>query len=190
MKRAVILHGTDGSPAENWFPWLKGKLTARGYDVWVPQLPDAHTPNAKKYTEFLLGSGWDFQDNVLVGHSSGGVEILNLLQHLPRDVRIKTAVLVGAFTDALADDPAWAQLKGLFEEPFDYAQIKSKADKFLFVHGSDDPWCDPAQAEQLAQEVGGEFVLIPDGKHFSTSLDPSYAKFPKLVELLDERHLL
>ncbi len=190
MKRAVILHGTDGTPTSNWLPWLKAELEKRGHEVWTPQLPDADAPNAQKYTKFLLGSGWDFQDNLMIGHSSGGVEILHLLRHLPQNVRLKTAVLAGAFSQVLADEPDWAQLKGLFEEPFDFAKITSKADKFLFVHGDNDPWCNPNQAELLAQKVGAEFVLVPGGQHFSTALDPAYTKFPELVELLDKRHLL
>src|SRR3981081_3530184 len=138
MKRAVILHGTDGSPESNWFPWLKKELETRGCEVWVPQLPDAHEPNARKYTDFLLNSDWDFQDNLFVGHSSGAVEILHLLQHLPKDVSAKAAILAGVFSQVLADEPDWAQLKGLFDEPFDFAKIKTKAHKFLFVHGAND----------------------------------------------------
>lgn len=190
MKHAVILHGTDATPDDNWFPWLKAELAQRDYEVWAPQLPGAHAPNAKNYTEFLLSSGWNFQDNLLVGHSSGAVEILHLLQSLPENVSVRTAVSVGAFSEALAEKPEWAQLKGLFEEPFDFAKIKTKARDFLFVHGSDDPWCDPREAQTLAQKLGGEYVEIPGGQHFSTSLDPNLVSFPKLLQLLEDRELL
>lgn len=198
MKRAVILHGTDGSPEENWFPWLKSQLEARGYEVWVPALPGAHTPNTDRYTKFLLDSDWDFQDNLLVGHSSGAVEILHLLQHLPEDVSVETAVLAGFFTKDQIDDPKWAEARALFEdqlggvfvEELDLAKIKSRAKHFLFVHGDNDPWCDPMRARTTAEKLGGDFIEIKGGQHFSTSRDPSYTKFPKLIELLEERKLL
>ena len=35
----VIVHGSYGSPFENWFPWLYEKLTAEGKNVLVPQFP-------------------------------------------------------------------------------------------------------------------------------------------------------
>ena len=34
-----ILHGTEGHPGENWFPWLKQELEQKGYNVIVPQFP-------------------------------------------------------------------------------------------------------------------------------------------------------
>ena len=190
MKKAVLLHGTNATPQSNWFSWLKTQLENIGYEVWSPQLPDADQPNAKKYTDFLLGSDWDFNDNLIIGHSSGAVEILHLLQHLPTSVKAKTAVLAGAFTAVLADDPDWQQLRGLFEEPFDLELIKTKASKFIFVHGDNDPWCDPEQAELLSRELGAEYVPVNGGQHFSTGLDPSYEKFPKLIEILEARQLL
>jgi predicted alpha/beta hydrolase family esterase len=190
VKRAVILHGTSATPADNWFPWLKQQLEARGYEVWVPQLPGAEAPNAQRYTEFLLSSDWDFQDSLVIGHSAGAVEILHLLQHLPDDVIVKTAVCVSAFSQVLADEPDWEQLKGLFAEPLEYPAIAKKAGTLLFVHAADDPWCDPEQAKRLAQQTESEYVELPSGQHFSLSLDPTYTEFPQLVEILEGRHLL
>jgi len=39
MANIFIFHGVNGSPEENWFPWLKGKLEADGHKVFVPQFP-------------------------------------------------------------------------------------------------------------------------------------------------------
>lgn len=94
-KRAVILHGTDASPDANWFPWLKEKLEAEGYEVWVPELPGNHTPNREVYNDFLFGSDWDLTDNIVVGHSSGAVSVLNLLMD-ERCPKVKLAVVVSA----------------------------------------------------------------------------------------------
>src|SRR4051812_47230848 len=96
MKRALLIHGTDGNPNGNWFPWLKQKLEEKGYEVWVPLLPENHTLNRLIYNDFLLGSGHDFTDNIVVGHSSGAVSVLNLLMD-ERCPHIRLGVLVGAW---------------------------------------------------------------------------------------------
>lgn len=182
---------TDKTAHGHWYQWLKKEMEDKGYDVWLPEMPSPDLPNARETTDFLLSNkDWDFNDNLIIGHSWGAVQILHLLQNLPAGVRVKTAVPVSVYSHVLADEPDWAQLKGLFIEPFDFPKIKAAADKFLFVHGSDDPWCDPKQAEYLTKEVEGELVYIDGGKHFSISLDPAYDKFPALIKLLNTRNLL
>jgi predicted alpha/beta hydrolase family esterase len=176
---------------------LEQQLEARGYEVWVPQLPNAHMPSTRRYTKFLLDSGWDFQDNLLIGHSSGAVEILHLLPALPEKVSVRAAVLAGVFTIDQADDPKWVrvrqlfeqQLGGMFEEPLELEKVKAKAEHFLFVHGDNDPYCDPDRARALAQKLGGEYVEISNGQHFSAGIDPTYTKFPKLMELVEPQLL-
>ena len=148
MKQALILHGTDASPSHNWFTWLKEQLEQDGYKGWLPQLPDSATPNTKTYNEFLLSnSDFVFDDEtIIIGHSSGAVEILSLLQHLPDDTRIKAAYLVSAFQD----DLGWESLAGLFEEPFDFEKI-DPADRLA---RPDDLPRDAAKAEPVAKKTG------------------------------------
>ena len=54
MKQALILHGTDATPASNWFTWLKKQLEQDDYTVWLPQPPNSDKPNTKTYNQFLL----------------------------------------------------------------------------------------------------------------------------------------
>lgn len=192
MKRAVILHSMNEKTSQgHWYPWLKEELESRGYEVWLPDMPSPDLPSARETTDFLRANqNWDFADNLIIGHSWGAVQILHLLQNLPAGTRVRAAVPVSVYSHVLAEEPDWEQLKGLFEEPFDFPKISAAADTFLFVHGDDDPWCDPKQAEYLAQQIGGELVFIKGGKHFSTSLDPAYTEFPALLELLGQRKLL
>lgn len=191
MKRAVILHCFEGTSASHWYPWLKSELEKRGYEVWVPDMPSNYKPNARESTDFLLSQNWDFNDNVLIGHSWGAVQALHLLQNLPENQTVQTAVPVSAFTSELPDKFDWSKpLSGLFEEPFDYGLIKTKARNFVFIHGDDDVVCDPKRAQWLAQQVGGEYTEIPGGKHFSTSNDPAFTQFQDLINILDQRQLL
>lgn len=41
MKKVYIIHGWEGYPEENWLPWLKLELESGGFEVNVPQMPEA-----------------------------------------------------------------------------------------------------------------------------------------------------
>ena len=180
----VILHGTDSDHASNWFPWLKGELEKLGHEVWVPDLPDAQLPNIERYNKFLLSSGYNFNESVLIGHSSGTSAVYGLLQELPDDANAKAAVLVGTFKG----DLGWDQLHGV-NVPFDFIKIKSKADNFIVIHSDDDPYCPLSGAKEIAGELDAKFILIPGQGHFSKKLDPKYSKFPEILEIIKEKLL-
>lgn len=184
MKRAVILHGTDGKPESNWFMWLKGKLEAEGYEVWVPELPENHTPNREVYGDFLFGQGWDFADNLVIGHSSGAVEVLNLLMD-ERCPKVKMAVMVGAWAGGLpmTYEEDNMQFANLFPpEGFDFEVMKSKAGKIAFFHGDNDPYCPLEQAKYLAEKLDASLTVISNGGHLGSNL----TEFPELWNLIHQ----
>lgn len=178
--KIVILHGTNADHTQNWFPWLKSKLEKLGHEVWVPDLPDANLPQLDTYNEYLLNSGWDFNDNILIGHSSGAVEVTSLLQLLPEGVKINAAVLVGIFRG----DLGWKELHGV-NGNFDYQKIKQKAGKFIVVHADDDPYCPLDGAEWIADQLHASLRIFHGSGHFSEGLDPRFKKFPELLEILE-----
>lgn len=188
MKNALILHGTGSNSKGNWFPWLKKELEGRGWKVWAPDLPNADYPNIKEYNKVILDNkDWVFdRDSVLIGHSSGAMAILGLLQALPEGKSVDTCILIGSFISTEAD-PDWDKMKGLFEEPFDYESIKKKARHFVFIHSQDDPYCPPEQAEFLSEKVGGELIMKEHEGHFNLKKSPKYKKFPLVLEILGRR---
>lgn len=178
MKKAVILHGTDASPEANWFPWLQKQFEQAGYEVWAPLLPDNHTPNRDTYNDYLFNSGWDFTDNVVVGHSSGAVSVLNLLMD-KRCPHIRLGVMVGAWSGGSPEDMDWEQFKHLFpRRGFKFRRIRANADKLAFLHGSDDPYCPVEQADFLASKLHAPLVLVPGGGHLGDA-------FPELPQVWD-----
>lgn len=183
MSKFLILHGTAASPDSNWFMWLKGVLIGKGHNVWLPQLPNSEKPNTATYNKFLL-SNKQFtidEDTTLIGHSSGAVEILSLVQNLPAGTKVKAAVLVSAFKD----DLGWESLDELFLEPFDFDKIKANCDNFTYVHSDDDPHVPLEQAKYLADETDGELIVFPGQGHFNTDLGPRYKRFPELLEFIE-----
>lgn len=183
MKNALILHGTDGHSKENWFDWLKVQLQINGWETWVPDLPGANKPNIDKYNEFIFANkDWQFnKDSIIIGHSSGAVAILGLLQALPEDVKVDTCYLIGSFRN----DLKWDALSDLFLKPFDFEKIKTKAKKFVFIHSDNDPYCPLEHAEYLSKKLNGELIVKPGQKHFSVgTMGESYNQFPDLLNLI------
>lgn len=186
-KRAVILHGTDGSPIElPWQAWLKNQLEAHGYEVYFPQLPDCHTPDLELYDEFLKKSGWDFSDNLLIGHSSGATAALHLLEQdwFPDS---GACVLVGTFlNEKLLENATWyepGQFDKLFVDVVRPENIKKKVGKFYFVHGDDDPYCSYDDARKLCAQLDGRFLTIHDGGHIAKS--SGITELPLLIDQLE-----
>lgn len=193
MKKAVILHGTDSNPDDIWFVWLRKQLENSGYKVFSPLLPNNHTPNRATYNDFLKDAGWDFEDNILVGHSSGATTILNLLSEewFPS---IRASILVGAFLNErllAAKAPSWYeqnQFTNLFLHEYDIDLLTKKGGKFYFVHGNDDPYCDIDDARKLCKEVRGVFIEVPNGGHLSQSWN--IKEIPQLTDQLKADKIL
>lgn len=177
MKNALILHGTANNHTGNWFPWLTEELENRGWKVFCPDLPHAERPNIKRYTEYILDHWTLDSESVIVGHSSGAVEILGLLSRLPNDSAIAQAILVSGFTDNLGDVKS-----ELFLEPFDYDRIRKKAKKFVIFHSDTDPYVPLHHGEKLASLLEGELIVLKGQGHFNLEQGPEYKKFPILLE--------
>ncbi len=175
MKSNVfIIHGTEGNPEENWFPWLKGQLEARGYQVFVPQFPSPPgvTPVLGEWLEVLKNyEEYINEDTIFVGHSLGAMFILNILQRA--DFKIKLGILVA---------PAVGYAFGGLD--FDWENIKNKAQHFEVFHSDNDPYVSLENAQKLAQNLGVEVNIIPDAGHFNATA--GYLEFPELLKKIDK----
>lgn len=182
-KTAIILHGTGSSPKENWFPWLESELVNMGLVVWTPQLPNTNKPNPQEVIPFIT-QNFPFQiseNTILVGHSSGAVEILHLLPTL--STRIRLSILVGSFKDN--EFLKYEANNELFSIPLDLESCQAHCQEFIYIHSDNDPFCPLDHAQYLMSKTGGSLIILPGQKHFSLStMGASYSKFPKLLEII------
>ncbi len=179
MKNALILHGTKASPELNWFGWLKAHLQNNGYEnVWVPQLPGAEQPEMSRYREFIFNSDFVFSSaTLMVGHSSGAVAALSLLEAMPEDIAIDTAIMVGVYRP---EEKHYSST-----EELNISKIKNKARRFVFLHSDNDPYCPLEHAEYYADVLGGELVVSPDQDHFSNFVSPVHSTIPEITKILE-----
>jgi uncharacterized protein len=188
MKNVLVLHGNGNKPEDSWYLWIAAQLEKEGYQSWVPQLPDAGKPNTQKNIEFIKANK-DFPVNsetVIIGHSSGVVLALYLIQSLPSNVTIDSAYCIASFSEDLHYEGVHHE--ELFLEPIDFEKMKQHCGKFVYIHSDDDPYCPLEQAKYLSEKTNGELIILPGQKHFSTfTAGPQYKEFPKLLEIVKDR---
>jgi len=183
MRNVFIIHGTEGHPQENWFPWLKEKLESKGCRVFVPQFPSPPIVPAKiaewfevlkNYEQYING------ETIFIGHSLGGVFTLRVLEKLNHAV--KAAIFVGTPIGVRPilnydRDNAFSGFS------FDWPTIKTKAKQFIVYQSDSDPYVSLGNGEQLAMKLGVELSFIPNAGHFNSRA--GYTKFEDLLKKLE-----
>ena len=167
MKNNVfIFHGTEGHPQENWFPWLKGKLEAKGCKVFVPQFPTPPVVPAKISEWFDVLKEYEKHidgDTILIGHSLGGIFALRVLEQLKRPIKgvflVGTPIGVRPILNYDRDN----SFSGF---DFDWAKVKTHSGSFICFFSKDDPYVPIENAELFKSSLGAK-VIIEDGqKHY------------------------
>ena len=180
---AFIFHGTAGFPEENWFPWLKEKLEALGFEVAVPQFP---TPEGQSLAAWMgIVKPWinKFDSNaIIIGHSLGGVFTLKLLETLKQPIKI--AALVGTPVGA-GFVKNYEQDKKFAGFDFDWIKIKQNSKIFLVYQSNDDPYVGLENGDELARNLDVPLSFVPNAGHFNTS--SGYTKFDDLFLNIQKR---
>lgn len=178
MTNIFIIHGAEGYPEENWYPWLKLELEKFGNRVFVPKFP---TPNGQTLDNwmkvFKKYEQWLNHDSIVVGHSLGPVFLLNVLEKLREP--IKAAFLVASYCE-LPNDNMWYKSVKTFLKPFDWRAIKKNCGKFFVFHSDNDPYFKLELGEGLAKNLDAQLIIVKNAGHFNAA--SGYTKFPLLLE--------
>ena len=202
----LIMHGSYGSPEENWFRWLESKVKETGNEVILQQFPvddwDTVTKvgpdKIKDFTPIQSLTAWDnyFTQNILpqvndepfvfIGHSYAPIFILHMLQKYA--FKLAGAVFVAPFFD-IPDRPEIWQFyptnKTFYSYDFDFVKIKSQIlksqilGKTYVVYGDNDPYVPVEQSPLFAQKLGSEVVVVKDGGHCGSI----FKEFPLVLDL-------
>lgn len=177
MKKFYIFHGTGGSSAGNWFPWLKEELEHCGCEVLAPDFPNSENPNLTNWLNLVNSLEFD-QDCCLIGHSLGATLILRFLEKFPG--KVDQVYLVGGAMGHLG----WPNLvnSGFFEADFPWHVIKNKANKFFVLTSDDDPFLNINHGEKISRGLGVQNLIFPKTNHFMIK------EFPELLELIKKEN--
>lgn len=196
------MHGSYGSPEENWFRWLEGELKKLGHEVILEQFPVDSWDDVNKidndkrhsYSATQTLSSWEkyFADQILprikdeeicfVGHSIAPIFMLHMLQKY--NFKIKQAIFVSPFFN-IPDRPEIWQFypvnKTFYSYDFNFDKIKSQIGKSYVVYGDNDPYVPSSESPLFAEKLGSEIHVIEGGGHCGGI----FKEFPLLLELIN-----
>ena len=105
---------------------------------------------------------------------------------------MRATILVGTFlNERLVKAAEWyepGQFDALFVDELDVETIKQKSDRFYFVHGDNDPYCDYGEAKELCTMLDGIFITMKGAGHIGSSAN--ILELPELVVELQRDNVL
>jgi predicted alpha/beta hydrolase family esterase len=176
-ERAFIIHGYLGYPAEAWLPWLKAMLEKRGYQVWLPAMPNPDRPAIPEWIDFIgkLVGNPDAK-TVIIAHSLGCEAVLHYLETLGANAKSvgKTVLVAGRFPIGMSLEETERRIGGdEILKPWLIARVDPKrarmaAGKCTVILSDNDPYLPMNEAKASFQENFAAEIIIEHGKgHFN-----------------------
>ena len=185
MRNVFIIHGSNGSPEENWFPWLKKELERLDNRVFVPRFPipvnkkEGHKLNLwfNKFNEYKQ---YINNKTIIVAHSRGCTFAYHLLPKL--NIKIDSLFLVGPFIDYFRWRPDYYEEFDSFQaKPYLWNIIKKLANHIEVFQSTNDV-IPVAEGQLIANSLDAQIHIVKNAGHFNVASDKKFVKFPLLLK--------
>lgn len=179
MEKVLIIHGFEAPPNGGWRVYLMGELKKREIYAFALSMPSPYEPKLNEWLEEINRyAERDKNDELyLIGHSLGGTALLRYFEKYNSE-NIKAAIFVSTPCGGGKDE----KIEEFLREEFNWGLIKERVTDTIVVHGDNDPLVPLAEAEEIAEKLGSELVVIPNGQHLNGIA--GFTEFPKMVELV------
>ena len=168
--RIILVHGFNSSPNQNFHPWLRDELHAKGFQVIAPELPmaSADTFDLPAVIEVMKKEiGYLKNEDILLGHSLGALVILQYLEAVEMTETPRAVILVGAPWKV-----ARAELRRLFVDDLDADVLMWKSREYVVIHSKDDKLVPIEHGKKLADQLRARFIETETDGHFMDAQYP------------------
>lgn len=176
----VIIHGSYGSPFENWFSWLYGELTKKGKNVLVPQMPCGEDiQNYENWSKVMDSYKHLIDENtVFIGHSLSPAFIADYL--IKSKLKANKLVFAAPFY-GLIDIPEFDKVNSPFFIE-DISAVRNLVKESVCFVSLNDPYVPNNLSYDFAEKIGAKVIKVENAGHFNTSA--GYSSFEDLLTQL------
>lgn len=177
MKNFFIIHGSDDSSQEHWFPWMKSKIEEQGYECITPDFPceDGHLLS-RWYAELEKYKDKINEETIFIAHSRGVSFTLNLLTDY--GFKIDTLYMIGGFIEYFWYPKENGLIDTFFAKPFEIKKIKEQCKKFVVYQSNNDEYIPVEHGETISRTFNARYEFVKNAGHFSSSA--GYLEFDEL----------
>lgn len=183
----IDIPGYNHNSESIWHPEFRHYIKDTKNQVITLNLPGGKYPVFKEWYPIINQAVKEAKYPVtLVGHSLGTRAVLLFLEQV--DVIVESIVLIGPF-DNNTDNAKFrdGNYANFFEHVVDIRHVKQHIQNTITVVGSEDDANIPfIQAQNIAKDLEGELISIPNSGHF---LDAKWAKILSELILLSMKGL-
>jgi len=170
---------------KGWRPWLRKELEKKGFNVFVPAMPESANPIMNKWVPYLSDVVKKPDEKCyFVGHSLGCITILRYLKTLKGKEKVGGVVLVAGFGEDLAYEGYKRELSSFFAKSVDWEKIKKHCKKFVAINSEDDPWVSIKNNKLFQEKLSAKSIIHKNMKHYSG--DDGVNELPIVLEELLE----
>jgi len=167
-KRVFLIHGWEGYPENCWFPWLRKELENRGFQVFVPAMPNPEEPEIESWVNKLNNITKKLDDDTyFVGHSIGCQAIMRYLQTINNNVG-GIIFVAGWFNLPCLETKEEKRIaKPWLEMPIDTERIKKLSKNIIAIFSDDDPDVPLSDSELFKSRLNAKIIIEHNKGHFS-----------------------
>ncbi len=175
----VIIHGSYGSPFENWFPWLVNALEKEGKKVLAPQFPCGE--DCQNYDNWcaVLNAYKHLLNNktTFIGHSLAPAFIVDYL--IDNNMIVNNLFSVAPFYDKI-NIPEFDKVNTPFFNNRNLEKVTALTQKRVCFISDNDPYVPNSLSFDFANRIMAETIIIPYAGHFNASA--GFRTFPQLLD--------
>lgn len=183
MNNYFIIHGSFGSPFENWFSWLHDLIKSEGKEVYVPHFPIGvgyqNYENWSKLLKVYLELGLINENTTIIGHSIAPIFISKFLTE--NKVKIKKLLFVCGFNNYLGINEEYDAVNNSMY--FDNLKdVKQYANEIICFYSDNDSYVKYEVEKEFADKVATEQILLKGAGHINA--ESGFDTFEDIVSYL------
>jgi uncharacterized protein len=196
----LILHGSFGSPEDNWFEQLKQSLNDLGQKTILPKFPVENWDEFTKKGEKAISENQNLENWIktfektikkqikkdekicIVAHSLGPLFCLHLVERF--NLKIDCAIFVSPFLNLKRGKKLW-QIdnvnKTFYKHKFNFRKLKKSIQLSYVLYSDNDPYVPIKKSIEFGKKLDSSIIFVKKAGHMNSEVNLN--EFPLVLEL-------